>query len=409
MNEITEEKHWKRRFFTVMAGQTVSLIGSSAVQFALIWWISIGTASPIMLSFAALVAFLPQMVLSPFVGVWVDRLNRKTVMIAADLFMGVAALVFAVFFVNGEPAYWSVGAVLCVRAIGGVFHSPALQASVSCMVPQSELVSANGWSQFLQSGAFMLGPVLGAAMYAALPMWLILVTDFFGAVVAVAALAAVKIPKPTQTENKASGFMKEMKEGASYLVKDKKLLTLTLSSVICLIFIMPLSTYYPLMTSSYFSLSAWHGSLVEITYAVGMMAAAFLTGIFSIKKKLHAVHVGLIAFGAASLLSGFLPATVPAFWVFSALCFFMGAACNFYNIPFIAYLQETIPQNAQGRVFSLVNMLMSFGMPVGLILAGPISEKYGVPFWFSVSGVAVMVIMIASLITMLRIKDHINE
>lgn len=178
-----QENNWKRDFLIIAGGQTVSLIGSAAVQFSLIWWLASATASPIMMSIAGVSAFLPQLILGPFVGVWVDRLSRKTVIIAADLFMGLAALVFALFFLFDQPPYWSVCAVLGIRAVGSVFHSPAIQAAVPMLVPPQELVRANGWSQFMQSGAFLLGPVLGAAMYAVLPLWIILLSDLAGALV----------------------------------------------------------------------------------------------------------------------------------------------------------------------------------------------------------------------------------
>ena len=113
---------------------------------------------------------MPQLVLGPFAGVWIDRLKRKTVMIGADLFIALAAGVFALLFLFGTPPYWAACAVLGVRAVGNVFHTPAIQAAVPMLVPGEQLVRANGWSQFMQSGAFMLGPVLGAALYAALPL-----------------------------------------------------------------------------------------------------------------------------------------------------------------------------------------------------------------------------------------------
>jgi hypothetical protein len=100
-----------------------------------------------MMSIAGVLAFLSQLVLGPFAGVWVDRLNRKAVIIAADLFIGLAALVFALFFLLGNPPYWSVCMVLGIRAVGNVFHSPAIQAAVPMLVPQQELVRANGRSQ----------------------------------------------------------------------------------------------------------------------------------------------------------------------------------------------------------------------------------------------------------------------
>ena len=77
---------WKRGFFTLASGQAFSLIGSSAVQFTLIWWLADSTGSALMLSVAGLAAFLPQLILGPFAGVWIDRLKRKRIIICADLF-----------------------------------------------------------------------------------------------------------------------------------------------------------------------------------------------------------------------------------------------------------------------------------------------------------------------------------
>ena len=119
--ETIRPPHWRRSFFTVIAGQTVSLLGSSAVQFSLIWWLASETASPMMLAFSGLMAFLPQMLLGPFAGVWIDRLKRKAVLIGADLFTGAVAAAFAALFVVMEqPPYWTACLALGLRAVGGV-------------------------------------------------------------------------------------------------------------------------------------------------------------------------------------------------------------------------------------------------------------------------------------------------
>ena len=125
-----ENKNWRRGFFLIMSGQTVSLIGSSAVQFALIWWLASKTASPMVMALAGLPAFLPQFFLGPFAGVWIDRLPRKKVIIAADLSMGIVAAVFAISFFIFDLPYWVACVVIGVRTIGGVFHLPALQAAI---------------------------------------------------------------------------------------------------------------------------------------------------------------------------------------------------------------------------------------------------------------------------------------
>ena len=398
---------WKRKFLIIVAGQTISLIGSSAVQFTMIWWLASETSSPLMMAFSGLVAFLPQMILGPFVGVWIDRLKRKYVIIAADMAMGVIALLFALYFQIGNPPYWTVCLVLGMRAVGNVFHTPAMHAVVPMLVPTDQLVKANGWSQFLQSGAFMLGPVLGAAMFAVLPMPIILMTDFFGALAACACILFIVIPDPPSLGAQSPHFLRELKEGASIFVSDKALLSATLTTTACMVFFLPLSSYYPLMSSDYFSVSALHGSLVELAYAGGMLAAALIMSFFgNIKRKFLVVHCGLLGIGLTSLLCGLLPPQMWAFWIFTLICCIMGASGNIYGIPFMAYMQETIPPEAQGRAFSLFGSLMSAAMPLGLLLSGPYTEQNGVKSWFFISGIAVIIFVAVDSVYLLFSAEH---
>lgn len=388
---MNDYSRWKQKFFTIAIGQAVSLIGSSAVQFALIWWLASETGSPLMMAFSGLVAFLPQIFLGPFAGVWIDRLKRKYVIIGADLFIGLVALIFAALLWLGRPPYWSACAVLGIRAVGGVFHTPAIQSVVPQLVPADKLVRANGWSQFMQSGAFMLGPVLGAAMYAALPLPVILLTDFAGALVASITVAVVHIPEPEHRRQEMPHFIHEMKEGAMICMKDKKLVKIAVASTVCLIFFLPLSSYYPLMSSSYFNASAWHGSAVEFLYALGMMGASVLFGsLGKVHNKLRASYLALGGIGVTCFICGILPPDKWAWYVFAVSCMFMGGFGSAYNIPCLSYYQETIPPKAQGRAFSLLGSLMSLAMPVGLLISSPVAEAFGVNVWFLVSGIGVM-------------------
>ena len=93
---MTTNQNWKLPFFTIATGQAVSLIGSSAVQFALIWWLAEQTGSPMIMGMAGLVSFLPMTILSPFAGVAVDRYSRKWICIGADLFTAALAFIYAV-------------------------------------------------------------------------------------------------------------------------------------------------------------------------------------------------------------------------------------------------------------------------------------------------------------------------
>jgi len=84
----------------------------------------------------------------------------------------------------------------------------------------------------------------------------------------------------------------------------------------------------------------------------------------------------------------------------------MGASMNIYNVPYIAYIQENFPKEVHGRTFSLVGSLMSLAMPIGLLIAGPVAEHYGLTLWFVIAGIAIVIIMSTTgAIIKLRMND----
>ena len=190
-----QTKNWRKQFIPLILGQSISLIGSSAVQFALMWWLASQTNSGTVLSIAGLFAFLPQLIIGPFAGVWVDRMDKKRVVIVADLFTGLVALLLSLSIIVSEPQIAFILISLFLRAVASVFHTPAIQAIVPTLVPVDELVEANSWNQFLQSGAYMLGPVIGAILYSIVPLWVILMTDTLGAVIACIIIGRINIKK----------------------------------------------------------------------------------------------------------------------------------------------------------------------------------------------------------------------
>ena len=356
--DLQIQKNWKTKYLFMIAGQSLSLIGSTAVQFSVIWWLSTTLGSPIILAFASIAVYIPNILLGSFAGVWLDQLNKKYVIIAADVFTGVISVIFALTFYLGTPTVWMTLFFLGLRAIGGVFQSPAIQAVVPSIVPKDQLIQANAWDQFLQSGALMIGPVLGAVMYAALPLPIILFSDLAGAVIASISLMPVKIPYTVRVDDNPMGFVREWKEGLQIFLMDKRLFVLTLSAAICMIFFMPITAFYPLMTSDYFQGTACEASSVELLYSAGMMSGTFVINRFGNKLQYNAIcaaFIGLFGLGSTTLISGFLPKSDEAFWIFAFMCFGMGISAVFYNIPYIAYMQETIPSIYHGRTFSLLN------------------------------------------------------
>ena len=109
-------RNWKQDFYTIWAGQAVSLITSGVLQMAIIWHLTNTTGSAMVLSMATLVGFLPQAVLGSAIGVLVDRWNRKMVMIGADVIIACAGLVLTVISLSAELPVWIVMLILFIRS-----------------------------------------------------------------------------------------------------------------------------------------------------------------------------------------------------------------------------------------------------------------------------------------------------
>ena len=112
---------WKVQFVKIWTGQAVSLLTSSVLQMASVWYLTERTGSSAVLSFATLIGFLPQAVLGTFIGVFIDRYSRKKIMICADLFIAAASLILVAVGMFGEIPIWLIMIVLFVRSIGSAF------------------------------------------------------------------------------------------------------------------------------------------------------------------------------------------------------------------------------------------------------------------------------------------------
>lgn len=394
---------WKSQFFTIWTGQAVSLITSAILQMAIILYLTETTGSALILSLASLVGFLPYAVLGPFIGVLVDRYNRKHIMILSDLVIALAAAILALAALSGELPVWLVMVILFVRSVGTAFHTPSLSAVTPLLVPQDMLAKCAGYSQAIQSISLLLSPALAAFLYMAWNLTAVIALDVAGAVIASLTVAWVKIPgltKPQQTE--PLHFFKEMKEGFLALRSNKGLFALLWIGFLFTFIYMPINALFPLMCMKHFEGTAFHVSVVEIAFALGMLAGGLALGALGALKNRYlmiAASIALIGLGLA--VSGLLPPS--GFLLFAASCLVMGFAAPFYAGVQTALVQEKIQPQYLGRVFSLLGSVQGLAMPLGLILSGMFADGIGVSRWFLVSGMLLLsVAMLAFLLPAMK-------
>lgn len=380
---------WKKQFVVIYAGQAFSILGSASVQFAVIWWLTVQTESAVTLTIASIVAFLPNMLIGPFAGVWIDRYNRRTVMMAADALVAVSSVLLGVvFLLIPTPPVSFIYFILFLRGLGSTFHAPAMQAAIPMFVPADMLTKAGGWGNMIQSISSMMGPVLGVALMAIFSIASIMLVDIIGAVFAIVCLLLVKIPEIPQSDEKLNVWS-DLKLGYRSMKTNKPLMAVFLPMLLMNVLYMPLGALFPLLVRGYFMGAAWHNSIVEFVFAGGLLLSSFVIGILGgMKKRFFMASLAIGLLGLATLVSGALP--TDGFWIFTICCFFMGASGTFMSVPIMAYVQESIAPEMMGKVFSLMMTAMTLSMPVGLIIAGPLAEAVGVHTWFFWSGVALI-------------------
>lgn len=197
-------ENWKKTFAVIWSGQLASILSSSVVAFAIIFWVSLETGSAQVLALAAIAGMLPQSLLGPLVGVYVDRWDRKWTMILADSFIALCTLLLAVLFWLGVARMWHIYVLLACRSIGSAFHTPAMQASVPLLAPKQQLTRIAGINQIISSLSNIIGPAFGALLINLTGIGNILLLDVAGAFIACTTLLLVRIfPIPNAARRKS--------------------------------------------------------------------------------------------------------------------------------------------------------------------------------------------------------------
>ncbi|MFP3596658.1 MFS transporter [Chryseobacterium sp. SIMBA_029] len=392
---------WKRKFGFLWMGQFFSLISSSAVGFAIIIWLSLQTGSAEVLAYAAIAGLLPQALIGPFAGVYVDRWDRKKTMMLADGGIAGCTLLMSISFYLGYENLELIYLMLGLRSVGSAFHMPALQASIPLLAPQSELLRIAGINQIIKSISNIAGPALGALAIGLLSIGNVLLLDIAGAAIAIFSLFFISIPSQNEETKPRPDIVQvwqDMKIGLGEVLRNRGLSFLFLYSIIAGFCIMPISVLFPLMTIEHFHGGKFEMSIIETTWGMGMLIGGGLLGIWkSGIRKVIIVNISHLLIGAAFLWSGWL--SEQSFLFFTVLTGIGGIAGSFYSAGFTAIVQEEIPPGLLGRVFSMYFSIEVLPTMLGLVCTGFVADTIGVNFTFIILGFIIFLVGIASFMT----------
>ena len=219
---VNQDSNYKngqtKSYLAIFLSQALSLMGSSVVSFALIWYLTIETGSAIILSVGMFVGMVPMLILAPFSGVLADRINKKALLILPDMLQAIVVVILIYLFKTGLIQIWHVLALLAVRGIAQAFQMPVNLTLPALMIEKETIPRINALNSLLNSIIFIVSPAIGAIVLGFIPigdiLWIDVITYFPAQVV----LLFVTIPKVRALKEKIkSSFVKDLKDGFSYI------------------------------------------------------------------------------------------------------------------------------------------------------------------------------------------------
>ena len=398
-------RSWRLKLACVWGGELVSVLTSSVLQMGFVWHITLSTGSASMLSLASLAGFLPLALFGTFAGTVVDRLPLRRTLVGADLFIAAVSAAVAVVSLVGPLPVWVVMVALFLRAVGSALHTPAFQALTPLVAPADHLTRLAGVTQAVQSGGYILGTAVAAAIY---PIWgltVMIALDVAGALFATLAVLAARLDvgggaastggRGLGLAARARALAAETVDGYRVLRGHRGLFALLWCGFVFTLVFSPISALFPLMTLDHFGGTTGDAATAEIVFSVGMIAgSALLTATGGFRSRALTVVAATALYGAATLAAGLLGAD--GFAAFLVMSFLMGLSSPFYSGPQTALMQERIPPEYLGRVFGLYGAIMSWAMPLGLAFSSLFADAVGAPAWFVGAGTAMVLLAVAT-------------
>ena len=367
-----------------LASQAVTLLGSSIVQFAIIWYVTLETSSGGWVALLSAAAYIPQFLISFFAGVWADRYPRKRLIIAADGAIALATLALVLLLPQisrNETVYIALVVISVIRSLGTGIHTPAVNATVPQLVVEEHLMKFNGINATIQSVVQFAAPAIAGSILTWGSFRGTLMVDVVTAMVGIGLLGAIAIPFERKAET--APVFAEMQEGIRYAVKERFLGKLIMLFGLFIFLCVPAGFLATLFVSRYYGDTYFHMTLVEVIGFLGMMAGGLLISTWGgFKRHTKTLLVGMMSFGLLAILMGL----VKNFYVYLVLMAVYGVALTMVQTASTTLLQENSTPEMSGRVFGLFGAAYSGFLPIGMVVFGLLADRTSMRLLMVISG-----------------------
>lgn len=363
-----------RTFYTIIITQTLSMIGSRMTGLAIGIYIFQDTGDVTPLALVSFFAIIPQVLASGLAGVMADRRDRRQVMILSDTGQAIATVALIYLFATDSLEIWHVYVLTLIQSAFGMFQWPALQASITMLVPDEQRDRANAIMQISGPAAGIVGPILAGILFAVIDVTGVAIVDFVTFLIAMGVIASIHIPRPEQTDEgrEAQGSVwQESMSGIKWMWKARPIFYIAVASMFINFVIsiaMTMNTPYILTLTN--NDEALLGVLLSIS-SVGGIVGGIIIGVWGgTRPRMKMVIPGLALLGIWLIAYGLSRSPV----TLAASMFLFILPLPIINTGAMSIFQAKIPPDMQGRVFAALQQMSILISPIAFLVAGPLAD-----------------------------------
>jgi len=364
---------WNRNFLLLWQGQLVSSLGDNFYAIALGFWVLEKTGSTGLMGTLMAVSTLPRVLISPFAGVWVDRSERKSLLIAMDVIRGIASGGVGLAAFAGHLEVWMVFAAGIILSICGSFFGPAVSSTMPDIVPPEKIVQANSVFSLAYNGTGIIGTAGGGFLYQALKAPLLFLSDGLSYIFSAAAILFMRIPGVKHQAHKLS-FFADLKGGLLFVKGFNGLKysfvifgVLNFFANIGFFLVLPMFQKIPSLGAAKYGIVM--GILTGGSF-LGYLLASTID--IPVKRRFAVFYAGALVSAACMAL---FPVRVNMIYM-SVMAVLIGLSIAVVNALISAVMQITVPAEMRGKVFGLLGTMAGSLTPLAFAAGGWLGELF---------------------------------
>jgi MFS family permease len=372
-----------RNFKLFFFGQSISVIGNWMTRLATTWLVYHLTHSALLLGIASFSGQIVSFALGPFAGVWVERLNRRQLLVWTQASAAVQSLALAALTLAHVITLWEIIALTALQGIINAFDMPGRQSFLVQMVEdRNDLSNAIAINSSMANGARLVGPAIAGLVIGAFGEGWCFLIDGLSYFAVIASLLLMHI-RTLDRRPPTTGMLEQMREGWDYVRTFRPIRTILLLFSLISLMGYPYAVLMPV-----FAAQVLHGGPATLGWLTGASGIGALVSAFSLALRKSVVglvrmlQIASAMLGCALILFGLSH----TFWLSLVLMVFVGFGLMQGASVSNTIIQSLVPEDKRARAMSFYTMAFFGAAPFGSLLAGTLAHRIGAPHTVIVTG-----------------------